>query len=71
MSKLTKLKEKLNNGTISAAEMRTLLKKLGWELRNQVGSHEHWVLGEKRITIATHCKDLPKYQIKQIQEALK
>ena len=70
MSKADKLLKKLKNGTISAAEARTLLKKLGWELRNCVGSHEQYVKGSGRITIATHEKELKPYLIKLIQKAI-
>lgn len=70
MSKIEKLLEKLKNETISASEVRTLLKKLGWALRNKVGSHEHWSLNDKRITIATHGKEIPFYQIRQIKKEL-
>jgi len=70
MSKTEKLLTKLKNGSISASELRTLLGKLGWELRNQVGSHEQWVCDDKRFTIATHGKDLPPYQVKMIRKIL-
>jgi predicted RNA binding protein YcfA (HicA-like mRNA interferase family) len=70
MSKTDKLLKKLQNSTISAAEARTLLKKLGWALRNTEGSHEQWVRNEKRITIASHGKELKPYIMNQIKKAL-
>lgn len=71
MSKTEKLKQKLRNGTISAAEARTLLKKYGYVERACDGSHEAWRKdGSPGVTIATHDKDLKRYQIKQIQKAL-
>lgn len=72
MGKTGKLIEKLQNGTISASELRTLMKKLGWTLDRQAGSHEQWI-GPKgeRMTLATHSKDLLRYQIKEAQEKVK
>ena len=71
MSKTEKLLEKLRNGTISASEARTLLVKLRWTLRNQVGSHETWKTdGQLPLTLATHTKELKRYQIKQLQQSL-
>jgi predicted RNA binding protein YcfA (HicA-like mRNA interferase family) len=72
MSKTEKLMEKLRNGTISAKELRTLMKKKGWVLESTSGSHEQWfhptqVHPNNRFTLATHSKDLKKYQIKEIQ----
>lgn len=70
MSKTEKLLQKLKNEKISAAELRTLLVKLGWALDRTRGSHEVWVSGSKRITLATHTKDVPRYQIKQVKEQI-
>ncbi len=69
MSTTDKLIEKLKNGSISAKELRTLLKKLGWVLDRTKGSHEQW-LGPKgqRMTLATHSKDLKQYQIREAKE---
>lgn len=70
MSKTDKLLAKLQNGTISAHELRTLLGHLGWVLARQKGSHEQWLKNGKVITLATHSKDLKPYQIKQVPKAL-
>lgn len=68
MSKIEKLIEKLKRGSISADELRTLMKKMGWILGGQKGSHEQWLHPEKsypdgHFTLATHGKDLKPYQI--------
>lgn len=70
MSKLDKLIGKLHNNTITADELRTLLRKLGWELDSTVGSHEQWRHSKKeypnnRFTLATHSKELKRYQMKE------
>ena len=70
MSKADKLKAKLANGTISAQELRTLLKQFGAVLSRTKGSHEQWVLEGKVLTLATHHKELKLYQIKQAKEFL-
>lgn len=70
MSKTEKLLAKLENGTISAQEIRTLFGQLGWTLARQKGSHEQWLKNGKVITLATHAKDLKPYQIKQVSKAL-
>ncbi len=70
MSKTEKLLAKLENGTISAHELRTLLGHFGWNLARQKGSHEQWLKNGKVITLATHSKDLKPYQIKQVLKAL-
>ncbi|MBX9765700.1 MAG: type II toxin-antitoxin system HicA family toxin [Bdellovibrionales bacterium] len=71
MSKTDKLIAKLRAGTISAREARTLLEKLGWTLRNQVGSHETWkTQGKTPLTLSTHTKELKPYQVRQLQQSL-
>lgn len=70
MSKTDKLLKKLQNGTISADEARTLLKKMGWEMDRQRGSHETWTNNIKTLILSPHTKELKSYQIKQIQKAL-
>jgi predicted RNA binding protein YcfA (HicA-like mRNA interferase family) len=71
MSKTEKLLAKLVNGTISAAEAKTLLGQLGWlQAKSSGGSHEQWKKNGKVLTIATHTKELKPYQIKQIAKAL-
>jgi predicted RNA binding protein YcfA (HicA-like mRNA interferase family) len=70
MSKADKLKEKLKNGSIDARELRKLLKQEGAKIRHTVGSHETWVLSDRRMTLATHKNDLLPYQIKNAREFL-
>ena len=70
MSKTEKLLEKLKRGSISAPELRTLLKKMGAELINIEGSHERYYLGARRFSLAVHGKDLKRYQVKQAMEFL-
>ncbi len=70
MSSTEKLKEKLDNGSIDARELRTLLKQVGWTLIRIKGSHEVWVKGATTFILATHSKDLKHYQIKQAQSLL-
>ncbi len=71
MSKTEKLLQKLTIGTISASEMRTLLGKLGWNLRNTVGSHEQWIgPANEKYTLATHDKELKQYQIKDLKKLI-
>lgn len=72
MSKTEKLISKLTNGTISASELRTLMKHLGWALDGQKGSHEQWYgPNGERMTLATHSKDLKPYQVKEAQTKVK
>jgi predicted RNA binding protein YcfA (HicA-like mRNA interferase family) len=70
MSKLEKLITKLKNETISASELRTLLSQLGWVLDRTRGSHEYWKKQNHLIVLATHIKELPRYQMKQVKEKL-
>ena len=70
VSSKKKLQEKLRRGIIDARELRTLLRQKGWELRNTVGSHEHWRKGQVLYTLATHTKDLKRYMVKQAQHVL-
>lgn len=71
MSKKQKLLAKLKAGSISARELRTLLGQLEWVIDRQVGSHEQWVgPNQQRLTLATHTKELMRYQIKEAQSKL-
>ena len=70
MNSTEKLKAKLDNGSIDARKLRTLLKQLGWALNRTKGSHEVWVKGTETFILATHSKDLKPYQIKQAQNLL-
>ena len=65
MSKREKLLEKLRAETISADELVTLLKQLGYSRRQRGTSHQHWSLDGKTVTLSPHGKDLKRYQIKQ------
>ena len=70
MDKNSKLKIKLANGSITARELRTLLLVEGWQLDRTRGSHEFWVNGAKTYVLATHGKDLKRYQMKQASQLL-
>ena len=70
MTKADKLKGSLEEGTISAPELRTLLKRSGAILDRTKGSHEVWKLGNRRMVLATHGKDLKEYQIRNAKEFL-
>lgn len=75
MSKTEKLLQKLENGNIKADELRTLLGKMGYELKNTEGSHEQWVhpnksYPERCFTLATHSKDLKPYQMREAKKRL-
>ncbi len=75
MSRFDKLVIKLQNGTISAGELRTLLKKMGWQMEENGSSHQQWwhptnIYPNNRFTLATHTKDLKPYQIKEIIKKL-
>lgn len=65
MTKATKLKAKLEAGSIDGRELRTLLKHEGWVLDRVKGSHEFWEKGLLTFVFATHSKDLKPYQVKQ------
>ena len=70
MASKEKLLEKLRRGNISARELRTLMRQEGWELRNTVGSHEHWKKGSTLYTLATHTKDLKRYMVTHARKIL-
>lgn len=70
MANIEKLKQKLERGSINARELRTLMNQLGWHLMRIKGSHEVWVKEHKTFVLATHTKDLKRYQVKQAQELL-
>ncbi|MBI2335971.1 MAG: type II toxin-antitoxin system HicA family toxin [Deltaproteobacteria bacterium] len=70
----SKLVEKLANGTIQKKELVTLLSQLGFEKFRGKGSHEVW--GHRKypdvhIVIAIHSKEVPKYQLRQIEKSLR
>lgn len=75
MSKQDKLIEKLKRLKISADDLRTLLKKLGWVLDDTEGSHEQWYHPSRphpnnRFTLSTHGKDVKMYQLREAREKL-
>jgi predicted RNA binding protein YcfA (HicA-like mRNA interferase family) len=59
--------QKLKDGTIDFRDMTNLLKRLGWELRGQKGSHQSWKKGSMRYTLTVN---FPKYQLKEIRELI-
>jgi len=71
MSKTDRLLEKLNNKTISASELYTLLRRLGFVLDRQRGSHQCWKKGSKVLILSPHGNELKPYQIKQAIEVVK
>jgi predicted RNA binding protein YcfA (HicA-like mRNA interferase family) len=70
MSKTDKLLEKLKNGTIDGPESESLLKKLGWVLNRQKGSHQVWAKGNETLILIAGRRELKNYQIKDLQKAL-
>ncbi|MEO5971405.1 MAG: type II toxin-antitoxin system HicA family toxin [Bdellovibrionia bacterium] len=70
MSQLEKLLGKLKQGTIDGKELVTLLTKLGWEMRNQTGSHQTWSNGSSKLTVLAGRIELKRYQIKEAQSIL-
>jgi predicted RNA binding protein YcfA (HicA-like mRNA interferase family) len=70
MSKKAKLLAKLKSGSINAKELRTLLNQCGWLLDRTKGSHEAWVKGSDTMILATHDKELKRYQIKEAHKHL-
>ena len=73
MSSTEKLVQKLNNKTIKKAELETLLMRFGFEKFSGKGSHQVWGkrdIPDLHIVIATHSKEVPSYQLKQIVNSL-
>ena len=69
-----KLIEKLANQTVKKADLETLLLRLEFVKLRGKGSHEVW--GHKdyediHIVMATHTKEVPVYQLRQIEKSLK
>jgi predicted RNA binding protein YcfA (HicA-like mRNA interferase family) len=69
-----KLLQKFVNRTLKKAELETLLSRLEFRRFGGKGSHEVW--GRKdfpdlHIVIATHTKEVPTYQLEQIEVSLK
>lgn len=62
MGTIEKLQQKLARGSrLDCAEVRRLLKHLGFELARQKGSHEQWLKDGRTFTLACHGKDAPHY----------
>ena len=71
MTTLKKLEAKLLRGSrLSCQEVRTLLKKLGYELARQKGSHEQWVKEGRSFTLASHEKEAPFYILDALQKLM-
>ena len=64
--------EKLKNLSISKKELEGLLKKFGFQISGGKGSHIKWTrLPENNVlTIATHKKEVQRYQLKQVIRTL-
>jgi len=74
VSSRDKLVEKLENQTLKKAELETLFYRLGFKRFGGKGSHEVWGrkdIPDLHIVIATHSKEVPFYQLKQIEKSLK
>ena len=74
MSSLDKLIFKLENQTLKKAELENLLHRLGFQKFGGKGSHEVWGredIPDLHIVIATHSKEVPFYQLRQIERSLK
>jgi predicted RNA binding protein YcfA (HicA-like mRNA interferase family) len=70
MERNEKLREKLMRGSITASELRAFLRLEGWLLDRTRGSHEFWGNGLRTFVLATHDKNLKRYQIKQARQIL-
>lgn len=70
MDRKEKLREKLVRGSITARELRVFLRLEGWRLDRTRGSHEFWINSLRTFVLATHGKDLKRYQIKLAQQLL-
>ena len=74
MSSVKKLIQKLENKSLKKSELETLLGQLGLEKMRGKGSHEVWgkkEISDLHIVIATHTKEVPMYQLRQIENSLK
>ncbi|MBI4366876.1 MAG: type II toxin-antitoxin system HicA family toxin [Deltaproteobacteria bacterium] len=68
-----KLIQKLRNQTLTKVELTTFLHQLGFARFGGKGSHEVWGrndLPDVHIVIATHVKEVPRYQLRQIEKSL-
>jgi|GEM_PF-2383879 len=65
------LTRKLISGSrLSARELRSLLRQLGYTLARQRGSHEQWVKSGRTFTIATHGKEVPWYLLDSLRKLI-
>lgn len=74
MASTEKLVQKLSNQTLKKQELETLLSRLGFASFGGKGSHEVWGrrdLPDLHIVVATHSKEVPIYQLRQIEKSLK
>lgn len=74
MASTEKLVLKLANKSIKKAELETLLARLGLQRFRGKGSHEVWGkkgIADLHIVIATHSKEVPSYQLRQIEASLR
>ncbi|MBI4366586.1 MAG: type II toxin-antitoxin system HicA family toxin [Deltaproteobacteria bacterium] len=74
MVSAAKVVQKLERLTLKKAELDTLLSQLGFRRFGGKGSHEVWGrkdLPDLHIVVATHTKEVPRYQLRQIEKGLK
>ncbi len=74
MSATEKLIQKLLNQTIKKQELETLLSRFGFVCVGGKGSHHVWGhrnFTDLHIVIASHSKEVPFYQLRQIEKSLK
>ncbi len=73
MSATKKLIAKLKDNTIKKKELETLFKRFGFSEYGGKGSHKVWghpQYTDIHIVIATHSKEVPRYQLRQIEKSL-
>lgn len=73
MASIEKLITKLKEHTIKKKELETVLKRFGFSEHGGKGSHKVWghsQYADIHIVIATHSKEVPQYQIRQIEKSL-
>jgi len=71
MSTIEKLKTRLAQGTrLTCAEVRILLRFLGYSLAQQRGSHEQWVRKGRTFALAAHGKDAPHYILDDLRNLM-
>lgn len=73
MASAEKLIDKLRGGTIKKKELETLLGRFGFSEYGGKGSHKVWGHPQYKdihIVIAAHSKEVPRYQLRQIEKSL-